>query len=124
MKRESFGSRLGFLLVSAGCAIGIGNVWRFPYITGKNGGGYFVLFYLICLLLLGVPVLGYRYSVALPEKGLDKVDVRIDGQQQAEAPNGYVEVRFDGLEVFIYWSKGEYHVGAKATGIHIVNPKP
>ena len=47
-------------------------------------------------------VLGYRYSVALPEKGLDKVDVRIDGQQQAEAPNGYVEVRFDGLEVFIY----------------------
>ncbi len=69
-------------------------------------------------------VLGYRYSVALPEKGLDKVDVRIDGQQQAEAPNGYVEVRFDGLEVFIYWSKGEYHVGAKATGIHIVNPKP
>lgn len=51
-------------------------------------------------------VLGYRYSVALPEKGLDKVDVRIDGQQQTEAPNGYVEVRFDGLEVFIYWSKG------------------
>ena len=64
-------------------------------------------------------VLGYRYSVALPEKGLDKVDVRIDGQQQTEAPNGYVEVRFDGLEVFIYWSKGDYHVGAKATGIHI-----
>ena len=49
MKRESFGSRLGFLLVSAGCAIGIGNVWRFPYIVGQNGGGYFVLFYLICL---------------------------------------------------------------------------
>ena len=43
MKRESFRSRLGFLLVSAGCAIGIGNVWRFPYIAGKNGGGYFVL---------------------------------------------------------------------------------
>lgn len=58
-------------------------------------------------------VLGYRYSVALPEKGLDKVDVRIDGQQQTEAPNGYVEVRFDGLEVFIYWSKGDYHVGGK-----------
>ena len=57
MQRESFGSRLGFLLVSAGCAIGIGNVWRFPYITGKNGGGYFVLFYLVCLLLLGVPVM-------------------------------------------------------------------
>ena len=57
MKRESFGSRLGFLLVSAGCAIGIGNVWRFPYITGQNGGGYFVLFYLICLVVMGIPVL-------------------------------------------------------------------
>ena len=55
MKRESFGSRLGFLLVSAGCAIGIGNVWRFPYITGQNGGGYFVLFYLICLVVMGIP---------------------------------------------------------------------
>ena len=68
-------------------------------------------------------VLGYRYSVALPEKGLDKVDVRIDGQQQMDAPDGYVEVRFDGLEVFIFWSKGDYHVGAKATGIHLVNSK-
>ena len=68
-------------------------------------------------------VLGYRYSCALPERGLDKVDVRIDGQQQAEAPDGYVEVRFDNLEVFIYWSKGDYRVGAKATGIHLVTPK-
>ena len=63
MQRESFGSRLGFLLVSAGCAIGIGNVWRFPYITGKNGGGYFVLFYLVCLLLLGVPVMTMELAV-------------------------------------------------------------
>ena len=45
--RESFASRIGFILVSAGCAIGIGNVWKFPYITGVNGGGWFVLFYLI-----------------------------------------------------------------------------
>ena len=63
MERESFRSRLGFLLVSAGCAIGIGNVWRFPYITGKNGGGYFVLFYLICLLVMGVPVLTMELAV-------------------------------------------------------------
>lgn len=69
-------------------------------------------------------VLGYRYSIAMPKRGLDKVDVRIDGQQQMDAPNGYEEVRFDNLEVFIYWSKGDYHVGAKATGIHIVTPKP
>ena len=63
MKRESFGSRLGFLLVSAGCAIGIGNVWRFPYITGQNGGGYFVLFYLICLVIMGIPVLTMELAV-------------------------------------------------------------
>ena len=63
MNRESFGSRLGFLLVSAGCAIGIGNVWRFPYITGKNGGGYFVLFYLLCLVVMGIPVLTMELAV-------------------------------------------------------------
>ena len=57
MKRENFQSRLGFLLVSAGCAIGIGNVWRFPYVAGQNGGGIFVLLYLVFLLMMGVPVL-------------------------------------------------------------------
>lgn len=61
--RESFKSRLGFLLVSAGCAIGIGNVWRFPYVTGQNGGGVFVLFYLLFLLVLGVPVLTMEFAV-------------------------------------------------------------
>ena len=54
MKRESFKSRLGFLLVSAGCAIGIGNVWRFPYVAGQNGGGFFVLLYLIFLVSMGL----------------------------------------------------------------------
>ena len=53
MQRENFKSRTGFLLVSAGCAIGIGNVWRFPYVTGENGGGLFVLFYLAFLVLMG-----------------------------------------------------------------------
>ena len=57
MKRERFQSRLGFLLVSAGCAVGIGNVWKFPYVTGENGGGVFVLFYLLFLVIMGVPVL-------------------------------------------------------------------
>ena len=61
--REGFKSRLGFLLVSAGCAIGIGNVWRFPYVTGQNGGGIFVLFYLLFLLVLGVPVLTMEFAV-------------------------------------------------------------
>ncbi|WP_044913919.1 sodium-dependent transporter [Butyrivibrio sp. WCE2006] len=56
-KRESFGSRLGFILVSAGCAIGIGNVWKFPYVAGQNGGGVFVLFYLLFLIIMGIPVM-------------------------------------------------------------------
>lgn len=68
-------------------------------------------------------ILGYRYCIALPEKGLDKIDVRIDGEKQMEAPDGYAEVRFDGLEIFIYWSRGDYHVGARATGIHLANSK-
>ncbi len=63
MKRENFGSRLGFLLVSAGCAIGIGNVWKFPYVTGANGGGVFVLFYLLFLVIMGVPVLTMELAV-------------------------------------------------------------
>ena len=63
MKRESFQSRLGFLLVSAGCAIGIGNVWKFPYVAGQNGGGVFVLFYLLFLLIMGVPVLTMELAV-------------------------------------------------------------
>lgn len=63
MKRESFGSRIGFILVSAGCAIGIGNVWRFPYVAGQNGGGVFVLFYLMFLLIMGVPVLTMEFAV-------------------------------------------------------------
>ena len=62
-QRETFGSRLGFLLLSAGCAIGIGNVWRFPYLVGQNGGGAFVLCYLVFLLIMGVPVLSMEFSV-------------------------------------------------------------
>ncbi len=63
MKREKLGSRLGFILLSAGCAIGIGNVWKFPYITGQNGGGLFVLVYLAFMLLLGIPVMTMEFSI-------------------------------------------------------------
>lgn len=62
-KRETLGSRLGFILLSAGCAIGIGNVWRFPYITGKYGGGFFVLIYIVFLLILGIPIMTMEYSM-------------------------------------------------------------
>lgn len=63
MKRENFSSRLGFILVSAGCAIGIGNVWKFPWMAGSNGGGVFVLFYLLFLIIMGVPVLTMELAV-------------------------------------------------------------
>lgn len=63
MKREKFGSRLGFILISAGCAIGLGNVWRFPYITGQYGGAAFVLIYLFFLLILGLPIMIMEFSV-------------------------------------------------------------
>lgn len=67
-EREQFKSRIGFILLSAGCAIGIGNVWRFPYVVGENGGGIFVLFYLIFLLLIGVPILNMEFSVGRASK--------------------------------------------------------
>lgn len=63
MDREKFSSRLGFILISAGCAIGLGNVWRFPYITGKYGGGAFVLLYLVFLVVLGLPIVVAEFSV-------------------------------------------------------------
>lgn len=80
MEREKFKSRLGFILISAGCAIGVGNVWRFPYIVGKNGGAIFVLIYLAFLILMGVPIMtmelalgrSSRKSMACSYKDLEK----------------------------------------------------
>lgn len=63
MKREKLGSRLGFILLSAGCAIGCGNVWKFPWMCGQYGGGMFVLIYLICLILLGIPAMTMEFSL-------------------------------------------------------------
>jgi len=81
MEREKLGSRLGFLLLSAGCAIGIGNVWKFPYMVGEYGGGVFVLFYLIFLVILGVPVMTMEFSIGRAAK---KSPVRM--YQQLEKP--------------------------------------
>lgn len=76
MKRESFKSRLGFLLVSAGCAIGIGNVWRFPYVAGQNGGGLFVLLYLIFLVIMGLPVLTMELAVGRAGRKVQCLDIK------------------------------------------------
>ena len=63
MNREKIGSRLGFIMLSAGCAIGCGNVWKFPWMVGQNGGGAFVLLYALCLLLLGIPVMTMEFAM-------------------------------------------------------------
>jgi hypothetical protein len=62
MKREHFSSRLGFILITAACSIGLGNIWRFPYITGKYGGASFVIFYLIFLVILGLPIVVMEFA--------------------------------------------------------------
>ena len=74
MEREKLGSRLGFILLSAGCAIGIGNVWKFPYITGQNGGAIFVLVYIACLILLGMPVMVMEFAMG---RGSQKSPVKM-----------------------------------------------
>ena len=66
--REHFASRLGFILISAGCAIGLGNVWRFPFITGAYGGAAFVLIYLVFLVILGLPIMVMEFSVGRAAK--------------------------------------------------------
>ena len=63
MEREKLGSRLGFILISAGCAIGLGNVWRFPYIVGKYGGAAFILVYLLFLVIFGLPIMTMEFAV-------------------------------------------------------------
>lgn len=63
MEREKLSSRLGFILLSAGCAIGCGNVWKFPWMTGQNGGGGFVLIYILFLLVLGLPVMTMEFAM-------------------------------------------------------------
>lgn len=68
MKREHFGSRLGFILVSAGCAIGLGNVWKFPYMCGKYGGAAFILIYLAFLIIMGLPIIICEFSVGRGSK--------------------------------------------------------
>ena len=63
MGREKFSSRLGFILISAGCAIGLGNVWRFPYIVGQYGGAAFVLIYILFLAIMGLPIVAMEFAV-------------------------------------------------------------
>ena len=105
MQRERLGSRLGFLLLSAGCAIGIGNVWKFPYMVGQYGGGAFVLIYLFFLIMLGVPVLTMEFAIG---RASQKSPVKF--YQELEKPgskwhiHGYVSLAGNYLLLMFYTS--------------------
>lgn len=93
MQRERLGSRLGFILLSAGCAIGIGNVWKFPYIVGENGGGLFVLIYLAFLIILGVPVMTMEFSLGrASQKSPAKMYQQLEPEKSKWHLHGYVAV--------------------------------
>ncbi|MBE6851308.1 MAG: sodium-dependent transporter [Ruminococcus sp.] len=93
MKRERLGSRLGFILLSAGCAIGIGNVWKFPYMVGQNGGGLFVLIYLFFLIVMGVPVMTMEFSLGrASQKSPAKMYQELEPKGSKWHWHGYVAV--------------------------------
>ena len=129
MEREKLGSRLGFILISAGCAIGIGNVWKFPYMAGQYGGGIFVLIYLLFLVILGVPVLTMEFSLG---RAAQKSPVRL--YQKLEKPGSkwhihgilamlgnyllmmyYTTVAGWMLQYFVYMAQGRFD-GLSAEG--------
>lgn len=85
MQRERLGSRLGFILLSAGCAIGVGNVWKFPWMVGQYGGGAFVLFYVIFLLILGLPIMTMEFAVG---RASQKSPVRAYQVRKSRAAGG------------------------------------
>ena len=136
MQRERLGSRLGFILLSAGCAIGIGNVWKFPYVTGQNGGGIFVLIYLFFLVILGIPVMTMEFSMG---RASQKSPARM--YQQLQPPKSkwhfhgyaalsgnvillmcYTSITGWMLQYFVDTATGEF-VGLDAAGISVKFPE-
>lgn len=133
MQRERLGSRLGFILLSAGCAIGIGNVWKFPYITGLYGGGAFVLIYFLCLIIIGVPVLTMEFAVG---RASQKSPVRLYQKLEPEGSKWhlhgyaalagnyllmmfYTSVAGWMLQYFVKTASGQFE-GADAAGVEII----
>lgn len=103
MERETFGSRLGFILLSAGCAIGIGNVWRFPYIAGMYGGGMFVLFYLFFLVSMGIPVMTMEFAVGrASRKSIIKSFTKLERPGQKWHLHGYLGMAGNYLLMMFY----------------------
>ena len=105
MERERLGSRLGFILLSAGCAIGIGNVWKFPYMVGECGGGIFVLIYLFFLIVLGVPVLTVEFSLGrASQKSPAKLYQQLERKGSKWHIHGYVAVLGNYILMMFYTS--------------------
>lgn len=103
MEREKLGSRMGFIMLSAGCAIGIGNVWRFPYIAGMYGGGMFVLFYLLFLAAMGVPVMTMEFAVGrASRKSVIKSFTELERPGQKWHLNGYLGMAGNYLLMMFY----------------------
>ncbi len=105
MQRERLGSRLGFLLLSAGCAIGIGNVWKFPYMVGQYGGGAFVLIYIFFLVALGVPVLTMEFAIGrASQKSPVKLYQELEQKGSKWHIHGYVSLLGNYLLLMFYTS--------------------
>lgn len=103
MEREKLGSRMGFILLSAGCAIGIGNVWRFPYVAGENGGGMFVLIYLFFLVLMGIPVMTMEFAVGrASRKSIIKSFTQLEKPGQKWHLHGYIGMAGNYLLMMFY----------------------
>lgn len=103
MQRERFSSRLGFLLISAGCAIGLGNVWRFPYMVGQNGGAVFVLLYLIFLLILGLPIMVMEFAVGRASRKSAALSFRVlEPKNSKWHLHGYVAMAGNYLLMMFY----------------------
>ena len=103
MERERLGSRLGFILLSAGCAIGVGNVWKFPYMTGQYGGGAFVVIYLLCLILLGVPVMTMEFALGrASQKSPVKLYQKLEPKGSKWHIHGYFAMAGNYILLFFY----------------------
>lgn len=105
MEREKLGSRLGFILLSAGCAIGIGNVWKFPYVAGQNGGGIFVVIYLLFLVIMGIPVLSMEFSMGRSSQSSPvRMYHKLKPNKKAWRAHGYASLAGNILLMMFYTS--------------------
>lgn len=112
MERENFSSRLGFILISAGCAIGIGNVWRFPYVAGYYGGGFFVLFYLIFLAVLGIPILTMELAMGRAGKSsIIQVYQKLERPGQKWHIHGFFGMAGNYILLFFYTTVAGWMLG-------------